>query len=244
MKLTVLGYQSPIPGPGGATPGYLIETGRGALLLDCGSGVISQLMKVFDPELLDGVILSHLHFDHITDIHILKYVMMMAATQGKRKKPLPIYAPNYPTDIFKQLFYRYFSLHPIDQNSTLRLIGLDISFLQTDHPIPCLAVKLTDHRKTILYGADTGPGTPWFPFANHPDLFIVESTYLNKNKPPVLKGHLTAEEAAKTGSRMGTKKLLLTHLFHQYTYDEVMKEASPYFDGEIYIAEIGLTINL
>ncbi|MFD2371386.1 hypothetical protein ACFSO0_15785 [Brevibacillus sp. GCM10020057] len=38
MRITVPGCQSPYPGPGGATPGYLVETDKVRLLLDCGSG--------------------------------------------------------------------------------------------------------------------------------------------------------------------------------------------------------------
>lgn len=45
MLLTVLGFQSPYPGPAGATPGYLIQTAYTNLLLDCGSGVLAQLTR-------------------------------------------------------------------------------------------------------------------------------------------------------------------------------------------------------
>lgn len=39
MKLTVLGKYGPYPAVGGATSGYLLETGKASFVLDMGSGV-------------------------------------------------------------------------------------------------------------------------------------------------------------------------------------------------------------
>ncbi|MBO8170928.1 MAG: MBL fold metallo-hydrolase [Bacillaceae bacterium] len=245
MKLTVLGYQSPYPGPGGATPGYLVETDQGKVLLDCGSGVVSQLGHFVNPWELDGVVLSHLHHDHITDMPILQYAMMMAEASGKRNKPLKVYAPDEPRDLNKRLTYKqYIDLHPLFEDIHCSLAGIQFSFLRTDHGVPCYAMKLEYKGKTLVYGADSGPGTAWNPFARQADLFICESTYLERNRPDGKRGHLTAAEAARYAAELDCRNLMLTHLYPEYRHDEVLQEAAPYFRGGILIADIGLQVEL
>ena len=49
MKLTVLGNNGPYPSKGGATSGYLLEFDDRLFLLDCGSGVFSNLLRHVQP---------------------------------------------------------------------------------------------------------------------------------------------------------------------------------------------------
>ena len=78
MRWTVLGCQSPFPGPGGGTPGYLLEVEEKKILVDCGSGVLSRLGNYLALHELDAVWLSHLHHDHIADFFVLQYAMLTA----------------------------------------------------------------------------------------------------------------------------------------------------------------------
>ena len=75
MKLTVLGTSGPFPRPGSACSGYLLESDNARILLDCGSGVISRLLQICDVSALDAVVLTHLHFDHCSDIGVLRYAL-------------------------------------------------------------------------------------------------------------------------------------------------------------------------
>ncbi|MBN6188677.1 MBL fold metallo-hydrolase [Aneurinibacillus sp. BA2021] len=246
MKLTVLGYQSPAPGPGGATPGYLLETNQGKLLIDCGSGVYAQLMKHIRIEELDAVILSHYHHDHVCDIPILQYGVMMAEIFGKRSGTLPVYGPREPQEWGKRMNYQaYTRLHPYGEKDVIRTAGVDITFLRTQHPLLCYAMKITDGSKTIVYGADTGPETKWHGFADHCDLFICEGTFTNEYVPAGSRGHLSAQEAAQTGARIGAKRLLITHLspdIDRTLYEQ--EAAAGGFTGPWELAEIGQVITL
>lgn len=71
MKVKILGYWGGYPSAGGATAGYLVTTDEGHILLDCGSGVMSKLPAEVKVEDLSGVILSHLHHDHMADLGVL-----------------------------------------------------------------------------------------------------------------------------------------------------------------------------
>lgn len=245
MRWTVLGYQSPYPGAGGATPGYLLESGDRRILIDCGSGVLSQLERYCRPYELDAVVLSHLHHDHIADFFVLQYAIRLAKQMGRRTRPLTVYAPGAPEKWARLLTYHdAIDWRPIEEHRETSVGSVRLSFHPTDHAIPCYAVLADNGRSRILYGSDAGPGTDWSRMAQSPDLFVCEATYLKRNAPQHSTGHLSSEQAAVAAEQIGAKRLLLTHVFPEYDPEEVEREARPYFSGTLYLAGIGLSIGL
>ncbi|MBA4494426.1 MBL fold metallo-hydrolase [Paenactinomyces guangxiensis] len=246
MRFTVLGCHSPFPGPGGATPGYLLEAGGKRILIDCGSGVLAQLGKMISPWDLDGVILSHLHHDHISDFFVLQYAIMTAMKLKKRTSPLPVWAPEKPGHWYSKLsFGNYIEKHIIKEGLTVDVGDLlNIRFYRTDHGIPCYAMNITDGTHSILYGADSGVNTNWELMTDSPDLFICEATYLDQDLPPGPTGHLSAKQAARAANRIQTKQLLLTHFFPGYEPEQIQQEAETVFAGKCRIAASGLQIDL
>ncbi|QRG65410.1 MBL fold metallo-hydrolase [Brevibacillus choshinensis] len=249
MRVTVLGYQSPYPGPGGATPGYLIETDHIRLLLDCGSGVLSELGKHFPIYELDALILSHYHHDHVADVGVLQYGLMVHQLFKERdpEKPLPIYAPETPTAHAENLPYRDATrFYPVREESTVTIGDIQIGFLRTDHGDgdPCYAMRLECGGKVLVYGADSGPATNWGSFIREADLFICEGTYLDHNLPKTPNGHLSVRQAAELAQEHACRALLITHLYHGYDAAEVRRQAEAYTAGKCYVAEVGLGINL
>jgi ribonuclease BN (tRNA processing enzyme) len=245
VKWTVLGCHSPFPGPGGATPGYLLETDGTRILIDCGGGVLSQLACFMPPYELDAVVLSHLHHDHLSDMFILQYAIMTARKLGKRTKPLPVWAPEHPAGWHAKLRYGdHIRLHPAAEGMEVTFgERLRIRFHRTDHSVPCHAMVITDGRHTILYGADSGPATDWHRMAEEPDLFVCEASYLHRDLPKEPVGHLSARQAAEAavGIRAGT--LLLTHLFPEYHPEEVKREAAE-VHPRCLVAETGLVVDV
>ncbi|MGN7470500.1 MBL fold metallo-hydrolase [Brevibacillus sp. SAFN-007a] len=249
MRVTVLGYQSPYPGPGGATPGYWVETNEGKLLLDCGSGVLSRLgvyLPLYD---LDALLLSHYHHDHVADVGVLQYGLMVHQLFGQRPadKPLPVYAPAFPEQQAKSLTYREATrFFPVDERSKLSIGDVHVSFLRTDHGDgdPCYAVRLEANGKTLVYGADSGPGTQWRGFVDQADLFICEGTYLDQNRPAKPNGHLSVRQAAELAQAHDCRSLLITHLFHGYEESNVLSQAEAFVAGPVHVARIGWQIEL
>ena len=68
MKLTILGASGARPNGGDASAGYLVQSATTAILLDCGSGVVSKLQAAMNPRDLDAVVISHIHSDHSLDL--------------------------------------------------------------------------------------------------------------------------------------------------------------------------------
>lgn len=249
MRVTVLGYQSPYPGPEGATPGYLLETDEVRLLLDCGSGVLAQLGKHLPLYDLDAMLLSHYHHDHIADVGVLQYGLMVHQLFGQRDKDrsLPIYAPEAPETNVRALTYRDATrFHPVNEQTKVTIGDVDITFLRTDHGDgdPCYAMRVESQGRVLVYGADSGPGTPWGTFAQGADLFICEGTYLDHNKPPKPNGHLSVRQAAELAQALACGSLLVTHLFHAYSAEAVIAQAEAFQAGTCHVASIGLQIDV
>lgn len=246
MRWTVLGYQSPFPGPSGATPGYLLEAKGKRILIDCGSGILPQLAKIMPLHELDAVVLSHLHPDHFADIFVLQNAIFIAMRDQLRQKPLSIWTTTKPVEWFSQINAKQIvTCQEIHNQQTVSIVeGVDFTFYQTDHSIPCFAMKIDDGNHTILYGADSGPHTNWEPMGKRHDLVILEATFLNENFPTASVGHLSAQLAGKVAASMEAKQLLLTHVSPTYQPNQVEAEASITYAGLCQIASIGLTIEL
>ena len=70
MKITLLGTGSPLPDPNRAGPSTLVQDEGTTLLFDAGRGVLMRLAATgCSPLILNAVLLTHLHSDHITDLN-------------------------------------------------------------------------------------------------------------------------------------------------------------------------------
>ena len=137
MKLHVIGCHGPYPCAGGATSGYLLEKDGKALLMDCGAGVLGRLMQLFDPAALECVILSHLHFDHASDMLVLRYYL------ERMGKTLPVYVPQEDASPLRSLLTEpAFRVLPYPEE--LQVMGLRVTTLPVRHPVPCRAIRITD----------------------------------------------------------------------------------------------------
>ena len=76
MKLKILGCHGPYAAkPGEATSGYLATFGNTRFVMDLGAGTLSRLLNEVKPDKIDGIFLSHLHYDHTSDMLTLKYAL-------------------------------------------------------------------------------------------------------------------------------------------------------------------------
>src|SRR5579859_606591 len=93
MRLTVLGASSACQNPDGACSGYLLEQDGVALLIDCGSGVLSRLQRYVAPEQVHAIISSHMHADHTLDLLPYHYYLAFSAQLGRASRPPALYLP-------------------------------------------------------------------------------------------------------------------------------------------------------
>ena len=230
MRLTILGSSGGYPGPNNPTSGFLLEHAGARLWLDAGHGTLSALQRIEDFSRLDAVLISHVHADHCVDLYALN-VALRFHEQGVLRKRLycprevwermPLLLGDRPES--EQIFEQTFDCHPVSAGDEIEVAGLRVSFLRTDHPNYCLAMRFESDEGVLTYSADTGPGADLAGFARGSDLLLCEATYQEGLAgAPV---HLTARQAAETALRAGARDLVLTHVWPAFDPQRSVDEA-------------------
>lgn len=243
MKLHIVGCYSPYPPYNGAGPGYLLEHKGVKVLLDCGSGVVSHLRRVCDfrEGELDAVVLSHLHSDHFCDLLVLRYAHFKTMQEGKAG-PLLVHAPNSPTLERELLPFRdVLNIQPVDKETKIAFGEMNVSFYQTNHSIPCYAMRIEAGGRSLVYTADTTWDDELVRFAAKADVLLAECTFLEKDKGLNVPKHLSALDCGRLAQEARVKKLVLTHLWPEYDPELLEQEAKSKFYGSIVVASMGLS---
>ncbi|WML38728.1 MBL fold metallo-hydrolase [Neobacillus sp. OS1-2] len=244
MKLTIIGYWGGYPKQNGACSGYLLEHGGFQLLIDCGSGVLSKLQNIIQPEELDAVIVSHYHPDHIADIGVLQHARLILGFLGKDFPTLPVYGHEFDQHEFAKLTYKNITKGvAYDPHNTVNIGPFQVSFLKTIHPVPCYAMKIEAEGKSIVYTADSAFQEEFIEFSQGADLLLCECNfYGNQNGKSA--GHMNSLEAGRFAQKAAVKQLILTHLPQYGELVNLITEASSEFTGIIKLADEFQTISL
>ncbi|MBM7659858.1 ribonuclease BN (tRNA processing enzyme) [Bacillus mesophilus] len=239
MKLTVIGYWGGYPAKNEATSGYLFEDEDFKLLVDCGSGVISQLQNYINPENLDAVILSHYHHDHVCDLGTLQYARLIKGYLGENLPSLPVYGHQEDEPNFANLTYKEITTGVVyNPTETIQVGPFRISFLKTKHPAPCYAMRIETINAKVTYTADTSFFDEMISFAKDSDLLICECN-LYKGMDGQGSGHMTSTDAGKLAMEAQVGEMLLTHLPHFGTHSDLIQEAKEQYMGKIELAKSG-----
>jgi ribonuclease Z len=93
---------------------------------------------------------------------------------------------------------------------------------------------------------DTGLCDAVYALAEHADLLVIESTFLDAEASLAAEvGHLTAGQAARVAAESGVRRLVLTHFSQRYAdATRFADEARAHFDGDLVIAEDLTTVQV
>jgi ribonuclease BN (tRNA processing enzyme) len=235
MKVHVLGYWGTYPAPGEATTGFLVETDREKVLLDCGSGVLAQLFKVCEFGDLTAVVITHHHHDHTADLGVLGYRALLARRSGERSTPLPVYMPEGPADLMREFEEEpLIDLQRIDESSKLQIGGLAVSFARTQHPVYCLACRFEYRGQVFVFSADSSECDGLRRIAEGADLFLCEANMFNGQEESARQfGHLTAGQAGALAREAGVRHLALTHYPHYGDIHTLVAQAAAAFGRDV-----------
>lgn len=240
MRLTILGSSASYANPGQACSGYLVEGGGARVLLDCGNGVLANLIAVADPLSLDAVLITHYHPDHVLDLFALQALLRYAPTG-----PAPALRVYAPAGLFGRMtallsergareLAEAFDVHDLVAGCTLRFGELDVEPVLVDHTDPTFAMRVRADGALLVYTADSAPGVRLDAAASGADLLLAEATL-----PEQYAGaapHLTASEAGVLARDAGAGHLVLTH--HWATNDRANSQrvAEEVFGGPTDVA--------
>jgi len=257
MKLTVLGGSAAGPNTGQGCSGYLISEDATRLVLDLGPGTLPELRKHTDFRTLDGIVVSHMHLDHVLDLLALRFAL--AYNPIPAPMPIPLWLPPGGFDIFRRVgaafaspggestfFSPMFSINEYDPEGVVAIGTFSITFAQTVHPLPCWAMRVASSAaaRDLVYTADTGPAADLAGFGSGAAILLSEATLAHpRDEPPEGRGHMTAQEAGDLATRMGVETLVLTHMWEESGRDIAMREAKGGFTGSVHEATPGLELS-
>ena len=219
MRLTVVGSGTSQPQPETPASGLLIESDSTAILVDCGQGIIRELMAIRDPRDLDAIVVGHMHADHYIDLVSLRYLLpwegvasahipVLLPPGGKaRLDALAVAVSARPT-----FFDEAYSVLEYDPSHRMHVGDLTISFIPGQHYVPawgCI-VSGPDGARIAITG-DTGPSKAFSAAAHGADVVVAEATLADSRFDDPRRGHLTAEEAITMADDAGAARVVLVH---------------------------------
>jgi len=251
LALTVLGGSPAWPNPGQAASGYLVESDRARVLLDCGSGIASEL-RAHDPGPLSDIVISHFHADHWFDLVPLHYAYRYGSWNDRPRATLHLPPGGRSVldrvaavwDGSVETFEAAWDVIEYDPQLDLRIGDMRFTFAPSLHYTTCYSIKIDAGASTIAYSADTAPTERLARFAAGADLFLCEASLKDAKGDSTERGHMDATEAGREASRAKVKRLLLTHVPAENGSDEVIDKARAEYSGPIEIAHPGLRIEV
>ena len=247
--LTVLGSAGGSPTRTNPASGYLLETAGMSFWLDAGTGTFMELARLVDPGSLDGVVISHIHVDHCTDLFGL-YGYLGFGPSGTI--PVPVLLPPGAADHLaafarageEHVFHMVLDFVDVDAGSTVKIDDVSIRFGEAVHPVPALVTRFDTPDGSIVYSGDTGPGSDLLELAGGADLLLCEATIAGQRDEDSYPYHLTAFEAGRIAAEAGVRTLVVTHLASSVDPERALEEAGSEFDGNLVLAMPGTTITI
>ena len=219
VHLSVVGSSPAWPNPGSAQSGYVVDSGSGRLLLDCGPGVLARLRQLDGGwPTVDAIAITHFHLDHWGDLATWAWGSLFIG----RDRPKPeLWVQSTGIEQLTEfgewmgtpwMFERAFELREYEEDVPFRAAGLEVTAIQLPHyQLRTFGFRLANETHTLAYSGDSGPSERLADLARDVDLFVCEATLLRGELDAQPRGHLSAEEAVEAFDASGASRLLLTH---------------------------------
>src|SRR3954452_2021899 len=160
MRLTVVGSSPSWPNPGEASSGYLVDTARGSLLLDCGNGVLGRLRAIRDTG-PTAIVLSHLDPDHVSDL----WSVMFGVSYGPLDWPATVlFAPPGGRVVLSEVLdgfglrlrdlERAIRVFEYRTTEPLEIAGATLRFTRTRHSGHSYATRIEEGGRALVYTGD------------------------------------------------------------------------------------------
>lgn len=201
-------------------PSGIIRSGDKQILVDCGPDVRSQLLREGISS-LDGVILTHAHYDHVEGIDELRALSII------QKAQMPFLMSKETLEDLQRRFHYIFEHQESKVVITTRLnielfegergekefVGLPIkhfTFQQAGMQVQGLRIG------TFAYVSDIKV----YPETIFEELEGVEILILSALRFQDSRMHFTIDEALAFAERVGAAKTYLTHVAHELDHDQ------------------------
>lgn len=255
MRVILLGTGAALVDPDRHHSAILVTTGGRHYLLDCGNGATRQMVRAgVDPAMVDVVILSHLHYDHIADF---PFFMISTWMVGRQNPPIVIGPPGtkhfadhlladgaFAKDIearaqFPQRQKNFHVLKPDVRECAPGVVYKDdcvtVRACYVEHIpqeiSPCFGLRLdAADGKSMVFSGDTAPCERLVELAQDCDLLVHECSFPEKAIEFRSKigigtwAHTSPTALGQIAVRARAKRLCATHFGHFDTTNPVLRK--------------------
>jgi ribonuclease BN (tRNA processing enzyme) len=243
MRVTVVGAgpaYSDVAGAVGAC--YLVRAGERAMALDLGHGAFAGLATRIRPELLETVVVSHLHPDHFVDLVPLRHYLRYQVQPARRVR----------VDAHPDLAQRIDALHaePGFTASALDVVPLEpgtrtigpfaLEAARVTHTADSFGVRVTDvpGAPGLVYSGDVGVAGDLRPLVRPGDALLVEVSFGPGPVPPGAL-HLDGPAIGELARETGAGRVLLTHLLMGRDPVATIRSVRDRYDGPVELVAPG-----
>jgi ribonuclease BN (tRNA processing enzyme) len=230
----------------------VVRAGSQTLVFDLGSGAVRGMLRSgVDPLAVDRIFLTHLHPDHTVDVVSLLFAINYGAPE-KRTLPLYVTGPEPFLRFWGSLMEAWgewmggehatlVSELPQECLSPIVFAGCRLSWAPAEHRCESIAYRLDAEGGSFVYTGDTEYSEAVVGLARGADTLLIECSFPDEAPVP---GHLTPSGAARIASESGVRRVVLTHIYPAADTLDLVSEVSRAFDGEVILAEDGLTFEV
>jgi len=248
MELTILGVRSPYPQAGRATVGYLLEQAGTGLLLDAGFGIYRRLSEEGLFPRLDGILLSHLHYDHCAD---LPAIILGATVDQGREGKIPVFLPpgeserlnNWLTTCAFTFVLDFVNPVELPFGVTTTFGELRVTLHQGQHSLPSAITTAVGGDRRLVYTGDTGDCPALRTALAGADLALAEVSVLSPSEAAA-KGHLSPSGLGEIARGSAVRRLVLTHFMRGIDPEALAREVESAYGRPPEIAQEGLRITV
>lgn len=221
----------------------LVEVDGVRVLIDCGPDFREQMIRLNDFKPLDGVLVTHEHYDHVGGLDDLRPFC--------RFRDVPVYAEQYTAERLRQRIPYCFAeqLYPGVPRILLQEIMPDTPFVvsnaEGNRQVEVIPLRVM-HGKLPILGYRIGK-MAWLtdmvsmPSSEYDLLQDLEVLFVNALRIEPHPTHQSLEEALATAAKIGARETYLIHMSHRIG---LHAEAERLLPPQVHFAYDGLTVDL
>ncbi len=267
MEIVLLGTGSPIPDANRAGPATLVKVGElEHVLVDAGRGCVMRMAGAGSlPINLSGVLITHLHSDHVTD---LNDVITTHWIMSQEPTPLRIWGPpgirqfvdhtmaalapdlTYRTEHHDDLTWTpILEVSEVSTGDRFEVGSAQVDVHETMHAPadPTIGFRIEHAGLVVALAGDTIPCPGLDRLTQDADAYVqtvIDDDLVRLIAIPrlldILDYHSSVRQAAQVAARNKVKRLVLTHMVpapRPEQYPAWVAAGAEHFDGEIIIGD-------